>query len=204
MLSRVSVFLNLQNPCAGSVIANGVARRKKEIMTHDEFEYDVALSFAVQDRGLADKCSELLKSKGISIFLDEYESAERWGNDTIDHLVNIYSRKARYCVLFISQHYPLKTWTEAQRTDARERALRDENEYILPLQLDDTRVPGITQAAGYTDLRQHPMEEVVDRLAQKLEQANAYARSLPQSHDLRSGNISSAKTHSKDVPSDAK
>jgi hypothetical protein len=173
-------------------------------MTRNEFEYDVALSFAGPDRGVADNCSEMLKSKGISVFMDEYESADRRGKDTIDHLVNIYSRKARYCVLFISQHYPLNTWTEAQRTEARERALRDENEYILPLQLDNTHVPGITQAAGYTDLRQHPMEEVVDWLAQKLEQANVYARSLPQSHDLRSGNISSAKTHSKDVPSDAK
>jgi hypothetical protein len=173
-------------------------------MARDEFEYDVALSFAVPDRGVAEHCSDLLRSKGIFVFMDEYESAEQWGKDTIDHLVNIYSRKARYCVLFISQHYPLKIWTEAQRTEARERALRDENEYILLLQLDDTHVPGITQAAGYTDLRQHPMEDVVDRLAQKLEQANEYARSLPQSHDLRSGNISSAKTHSKDAPSDAK
>lgn len=173
-------------------------------MTQDAFEYDLALSFARQDRSVAHTYAERLKSSGLSVFLDEYVSAELWGNDTIDHLVNIYSRKARYCVLFISQYYPLDTWTEAERTNAQQRALRDANEYILPLQLDDTQVPGITQAAGYTDLRQHSMEEVVARLVQKLEQAKAHARPLPPSHDLRSGSTSSAKTHSTDVPSDAK
>jgi hypothetical protein len=173
-------------------------------MTQHTFEYDVALSFAGQDRDVAHPCAELLKARGISVFLDEYESVRRRGNDAIDHLVNIYSRKARYCVLFISKHYPLNTWTEADRTDAQQRALRDANEYILPLQLDDTHVPGMAQAAGYMDVRQHPMQEIVDLLAQKLEQAKAYARSLPQSHDLRSGSVSSAGTPSNDVPSDTR
>jgi hypothetical protein len=173
-------------------------------MTHDTFEYDVALSFAPEDRSTADTCAELLKSHGISVFMDEYASAAAWGKDAVDHLVNLFSRKARYCVLFISQYYPLDTWTEATRTDARERALRDADEYILPLQLDDRQVPGLTQAAGYTDLREHPMPEVVARLVQKLEQAKASARPLPPSHDLRSGSTSTAKTPSSDVPSDAK
>lgn len=173
-------------------------------MTHDIFEYDVALSFAGEDRVIAGKCAGLLKSAGISVFLDEYVSARGGGNDTIDHLVNLYSRKARYCVLFLSQHYPLKAWTETERMDAQQRALRDANEYILPLQLDNTQIPGVMQAAGYMDLRQHPMEEVVDLLAQKLAQAKAYARSLPQSHDLRSGSVSSANSDAKDVPSDTK
>lgn len=173
-------------------------------MTHDAFEYDVALSFAKQDRGAADQFAQLLKSRDISLFMDEYQSAGQWGSDTIDHLVNLYSRKARYCLLFISQHYPLDTWTEAERMDAQQRALRDANEYILPLQLDDRRVPGIMQSAGYTDLRQRPMEDIVDLLAQKLVQAKTRSRSLPQSHDLRSGNVPSANAPSKDNPSGAK
>lgn len=173
-------------------------------MTHDIFEYDVALSFAGEDRVIAEKCAALLKSEGVSVLLDEYVPARGSGNDTIDHLVNLYSRKARYCVLFVSQHYPLKAWTAAERMDVQQRALRDANEYILPLHLDDTQIPGLMQAAGYMDLRQHPIEEMVDVLAQKVAHAKVDARALPQSHDLRSGSTSSANSNAKDVPSDAK
>jgi hypothetical protein len=156
---------------------------------NDQFEYEVALSFAREDRGVVDQFADLLKSKGITVFYDEYETPELWGKDLVAHLVNIYSRKARYCVLFISRHYPLKQWTEVERRDAQERALRDANEYILPLKLDDSDVPGIIEAAGYRNLRQHAIEDVVDLLAEKLAQPKRPSGPPSQSHDLRSGNI---------------
>src|SRR5215208_7745603 len=163
-------------------------------MAGDEFEYDVALSFAEQDRDVVDKFANLLTSKRIKVFYDKYETAELWGKDLIDHLVNIYSRKARYCVMFISQYYPLKKWTKVERMAAQERAFRDANEYILPLRLDDTQVPGITETTGYRDLRQHPLEEVVNLLEQKLMKSKGQSSPPPQSHDLRSGSISSTNT----------
>jgi hypothetical protein len=169
-------------------------------MASDEFEYDVALSFAGEDRTIANKFADLLKSKGIKIFYDEYEAADMWGKDLIDHLVNIYSRKARYCVMFISQYYPLKKWTKVKRMAAQERAFRDANEYILPLRLDDTQVPGITETTGYRDLRQHSMESIVDLLEQKLRKSRGQSSPLPQSHDLRSGSVSSANTGFDSIP----
>src|SRR5687768_3512655 len=124
---------------------------------YDQFEYDVALSFAGEDRAVAEELGDLLRDKEIEVFYDEYQAGDLWGRDLVDHLVNIYSRKARYCVMLISQYYPLKKWTEVERTSAQERSFRDAAEYILPIQLDDTEVPGITDAAGYRDLRQHSM-----------------------------------------------
>jgi hypothetical protein len=163
-------------------------------MPTDEFEYDVALSFAGQDKEVACKFADQLKSKKISVFLDEYSSAELWGKDMVDHLVNLYSRKARFCVLLVSRHYPLKTWTDVERTAVQERSLRDANEYILPLRLDDTPVPGIEESSGYRDLRQGSVEEVVSLLVQKLGEAKGLSSPLPRSHDLRSGSVSSANT----------
>lgn len=163
-------------------------------MAGDEFEYDVALSFAGEDRTTAEKFAELLKAKSIKVFYDEYEAAELWGKDLIDHLVNIYSRKARYCVMLISQYYPLKKWTGVERMAAQERAFRDANEYILPIRLDDTQVPGITETTGYRDLRQHPVEDVVNLLEQKLMKFKGQSRLPSRSHDLRSGSVSSANT----------
>ena len=94
-------------------------------MSQDAFEYDVALSFASQDRGIAEELLRQLQEKNISVFLDEYKPGDRWGQDMLDHLVSLYSRKARYCVLLISQHYPLQSWIEDKHSAARERSFRD-------------------------------------------------------------------------------
>ncbi len=140
-------------------------------MTSDEFEYDVALSFAGEDRMIVEKFAKLLKARDIKVFYDEYEAADLWGKDLVDHLAEIYSKKARYCAMFISHNYPLKKWTKLERKYAQERAFRDANEYILPIRLDDTEVPGITETTGYRDIRQHSMESIVSLLEQKLAKA---------------------------------
>ena len=160
--------------------------------THDPFEYDVAVSYASEDKDTADELIRQLDEKKISVFRDEYVSPEssRWGKDIVDHIVNLYDRKARYCVLLVSPHYPLKKWTAVERTAARERALRDADEYILPIQLDETEVPGIGETPGYLGLRQGALEEIVKQLEAKLREVEERPGPPPQSHDLRSGNVS--------------
>jgi hypothetical protein len=162
--------------------------------THDQFEYDVALSFASQDKAIADDLARLLDTKHVKVYLDEYKAGDVWGNDMVNHLANVYGKKAKYCVLLISQHYPLKKWTFAERTSARERTFRDANEYILPLRLDDTDVPGIHETTGYRDIRQHSLESLVELLDEKRTQGKTVSGPPSQSHDLRSGNVPSSKT----------
>lgn len=162
----------------------------------DQFEYDVALSFAGEDRAVAEVFGHSLVNRKIEVFYDEYRAGDPWGKDLVDHLVNIYARKARYCVMLISQHYPLKRWTAVERTAARERSFREADEHILPIQLDDAEVPGVSEAKGYSDLRQHSMESIVDLLEQKLAQTKGQSGPPPQSHDLRSGNVRSTHRRS--------
>ena len=157
--------------------------------SRDAFEYDVALSFAEADKQVAGELAELMRGRHIKVFLDEYNSLAQWGKDILDHLVNLYARKARYCVLLISRHYPLASWTAAERASARELALRDAEEYILPVQLDNTEVPGIREVEGYRDLRQDSLESIADVLAQKLHETKSRSGPPPRSHDLRSGNV---------------
>ncbi|MCM3131289.1 hypothetical protein M3629_00730 [Paenibacillus polysaccharolyticus] len=47
-------------------------------------------------------------------------------------------------------------------------SLRNSNEYILPLKLDDTIIPGVLETTGYIDLRKTTKEEVVDLLCEKI------------------------------------
>lgn len=159
----------------------------------DPFEFDVAISFASEDRAVAEEVASLLARKDISVFHDEYKAGDVWGKDPVDHLVNLYARKAHYCVMLVSRHYPLKKWTEEERDAAQERAFRDADKYILPLQLDDQEVPGLAEAKVYRDLRQHSMESIVDILEQKLRETKGRSGPPPPSHDLRSGSVTSAR-----------
>lgn len=160
---------------------------------HDPFEYDVAISYAGEDRALADELTNLLMNRGMKVFQDEYrpEAAAAW-KDMVDHLVNLYARKAQYCLLLISEHYPLTAWTESERTEARERSFREAERYILPILLDDKAIPGLG-ASNAWDLRQHAREEIVDVVERKLMETKSRSGPPAQSHDLRSGNVPSER-----------
>jgi hypothetical protein len=161
---------------------------------HIPFEYDVAVSFATEDRAAAEELADLLAARNINVLRAEYQPAGLGGSDFVTHIAEMYRTKAQYCLLLVSKHYPLKAWTEAERTSAREHALRDPDEYILPLRLDESKIPGIKEVKGYQDLRQGSMESVVDLLEGKVRQNKLRSGPPSQSHDLRSGNVPPAET----------
>ena len=131
-------------------------------------KYDVALSFAGEDRQHAKALADLLKAGGYWFFYDENELAQLWGKNLYDYLSSVYKDRARYCVMFLSQHYERKLWTNHERQLAQARAFQENREYILPVRLDDTEIPGIPPTVGYLDLRAMTIEEVYEVLVKKL------------------------------------
>jgi hypothetical protein len=116
-------------------------------MTNDlniAFQFDVALSFAGEDRQYVDVIADRLRTRGVRVFYDRYEQATLWGKDLYEHLDQVYQGAARYCVLFASEHYANKVWTNHERRSAQARALRENEEYILPVRFDDTDIPRST------------------------------------------------------------
>ena len=131
-------------------------------------EYDVVLSFAGEDRQYAKELAELLKTNDYSCFYDENELANLWGKNLYDYLSSVYKDRARYCVMFLSKHYERQLWTNHERQLAQARAFKENREYILPVRLDDTEIPGIPPTIGYLDLRSTTIEEVYEALNKKL------------------------------------
>ena len=131
-------------------------------------KYDVALSFSGEDRRYAKELADLLKTNGYSCFYDEDELADLWGKNLYDYLSSVYKDRARYCVMFLSKHYERKLWTHHERQLAQARAFQENREYILPVRLDDTEIPGIPPTVGYLDLRAMTIEEVYEVLVKKL------------------------------------
>jgi hypothetical protein len=116
--------------------------------------YDVALSFAGENRAYVQEVAKLLKEAGISVFYDEFERANLWGKNLIEHLADVYGKNSRFVVMFISKEYVEKAWPTHERRHAQERALVAQAEYILPARFDDTLVPGMTTTVAFQDLRQ--------------------------------------------------
>ncbi|HUI88722.1 MAG TPA: TIR domain-containing protein [Anaerolineales bacterium] len=135
---------------------------------NDSYEYDVALSFAGEDRIYVRAVAAALTAQGIEVFFDEYKQVDIWGKDLYEHLHKVYSSQARYCVIFISEAYAKKVWTTHERKSAQERALQERNEYILPARFDNTELPGMSSTIAYVDLRKLGPEEFAKLIIQKL------------------------------------
>jgi len=114
-----------------------------------KYYYDVVLSFAGEDREYVEECADILTALGIKVFYDSYEQDVLWGLHLYTFLADIYSNKARYAIVFISQHYVKKCWTKHEFKFINERMFNSETEYLLPVFLDDTKLCGIPETQGY-------------------------------------------------------
>ncbi len=135
------------------------------------FEFDICFSFAGEDRTYVEKVASELKKSGVKIFYDLYEQTNLWGKDLYVHLDEVYRHKARFCVMFISQHYSQKLWTNHERRSAQARAFSENREYILPARFDDTEVPGLPPTVGYISLTDISPKEFAKLIKRKLEEA---------------------------------
>jgi hypothetical protein len=116
-------------------------------------KYEIAFSFAGEDREYVAEVAYELKKKKINIFYDEYEVATLWGKDLYQHLSKVYFEMAKYTVIFISDNYAKKLWAKHEFRNAQARAFKEAEEYILPVRFDDTILPGLMDTIGYIDLR---------------------------------------------------
>jgi hypothetical protein len=91
-------------------------------MNVEPFDYDVALSFAGEDREYVSKVAEELKRMGVRIFYDSFETVNLWGKDLYSHFDEIYRKRAQFCLMFLSQHYASKVLTNHERRAAQQTA----------------------------------------------------------------------------------
>jgi TIR domain len=137
-------------------------------MSNETYEYDIAISYAGEDRSYAEALADVLRNRGVHVFYDKYEKAVLWGQDLYTYLSDLYQNKSRYCILFLSKYYAAKLWTKHELQSAQARALREQNAYILPIRLDNTQIPGILPTTGYLDWSQETPETIADLLVEKL------------------------------------
>ncbi|MBV8694774.1 MAG: TIR domain-containing protein, partial [Ktedonobacteraceae bacterium] len=114
------------------------------------YQYEIVISYAGEDRLYADELVAALNRRGgVKLWYAEYEQHVTWGKDLYTYLSDLYQNKARYCVAFFSKHYARKAWTRHELAAAQARAFEENKEYILPIRLDDTKIPGVLATTHY-------------------------------------------------------
>jgi hypothetical protein len=109
-----------------------------------EHEYDFALSFAGEDRPLADALNELLDADDYVVFYDLNQQARIVGEDVEAFLAPIYASDSRFVIAVLGRMYGEKRWTIFESDQFKERfddghviPIWDRN--ALPSRFDETR-----------------------------------------------------------------
>ena len=132
------------------------------------FEYDIALSFAGEDREIAENIANALVIEGVKVFYDRFHKGDMWGKKLTNYFSEVYGPKARFVMPLISKHYNIKDWTDFEFSIARSEAKKRKREFILPVKLDSTKVVGIHEDVGYLDYETESSDGIVDAVLKKL------------------------------------
>jgi len=132
-------------------------------------QFDLAISFAGTEREVAGQLAARVREAGFSVFYDAFYPEDLWGKDLVETFHEIYSKRARYCVIFVSQEYNNRAWTIHERRSAQERMLKERGqEYILPIKADDAELPGMPTTIGYVALKDLGIDTIAELLIKKL------------------------------------
>lgn len=128
------------------------------------YDYDVAISFANEDRKFAYQLATRLNEKyKVKVFYDDYEQAKLVGSNLYEYLIDIHNAKARFCVIIVSKHYKEKRWTRHEWRAAQSRALKQPDEkYIIPVRMDLSDLPGLLDTVGYLSAIKLTIKKIAD------------------------------------------
>ena len=129
-------------------------RAAKPLAAHTtpRYRYDVALSYASEDRTFAAAIHDALRERALEVFYDDAERASTWGGSLPDRLQEVYERLARHCLVLASKAYNSRPWTLHELHAAQRRAARRPSEdYILPVRLDSAVLPDLPEHVIYLD-----------------------------------------------------
>lgn len=147
--------------------------------------FDVAVSFAGEDRTHAHAIAEELQRRSIRVFYDGFYQADLIGEDLSRMLGKIYSEASLFCLVLVSRHYASKRWTTFELTQAQERAISEDAAYIIPVRLDDAKVASLAAVTGFLDLRAQSVEDVCDVIATKITSTRRGGKPLAEQLGLR-------------------
>lgn len=134
------------------------------------YEYDVAVSFAGEDRATVESLVKALDAVGLDVFYDFDEQAMLWGKDLRTELARVYGEDAHFMIVCLSDRYPEKDWTNFEFEIGKKAAGKRTEDYLLPLIVGSERpaIVGLPTSVGHLSLQDRSAEDVAELVAEKI------------------------------------
>lgn len=129
------------------------------------YEFEVAISFAGENRELARKFSEKLELFDVSVFYDELYESNLLGKALSKQFTRIFNEDSRFVLCLLDANHHDKIWPTFERETFR---FRVQNEAIIPAYLDNTRFLGIPEDLYGFDMKSDYTEDDIDNFVIKL------------------------------------
>jgi len=133
-----------------------------------ESEYQVALSFAGEQRAYVRQVASELEKRGVNTFFDERNAIALWGKDQVEEFQRIYKMASAFVVMFVSINYAGKSWPTHERRSAFAGVIQRKRDFILPVRFDDTEVPGLNTNLAYLKASDYSPEKLAEAVCEVL------------------------------------
>ena len=132
------------------------------------YTFDYAISFSAECRSVAKELAEHLTAFGAVVFYDEFYRSYLLGKRLDHEFAWLFGGGTRFFVPIVSALYAERTWPQHEWSVARREAENRQEEFILPIRVDDSLLHVLPDAVGYMDLRRHPVNKVAELLIEKI------------------------------------
>lgn len=136
-------------------------------------KFDVAFSYAGEDRAYVERVADECLRRGVKVFYDRALTDELWGRDLDTHLPDVYESSASYVVVFLSSHYVRKAWPQRELAAAVKSRELLGLDYVLPARFDDSVAGPLPSSLADVDLRRIEPEDFARIIASKVEKHRA-------------------------------
>lgn len=136
--------------------------------------YDLALSFAGENRDLAEAVTQSLVEREMSVFYDKNEQHRILANDVEEYLAPIYRSESRFVLALLSKDYPRKIWTKFESENFKHRF--GENA-VIPIWYTDNTPGFFDESRKFGGISFNPEE---DLSLQASEIANTLSRMMEE------------------------
>lgn len=141
------------------------------------YKYDIALSYASEQKDYVSSVYKLLEMKGLSVYFAAAHQEELTGADMTKEFYSIFHDQCLLIAAFVSDIYLQKKRPMAEAAIGQMRSREEKRSCLIPVYFGDARLPEFDPDINYLNADK-PAEEVAHYLAEavrlrKAKQASA-------------------------------
>lgn len=139
-------------------------------MTRKRYPWDVAISYAKPNIGLAARINRSLRKESVETFFAPERQSQLWGKDERE-FDRVFGPDSRIQLSIVSRHYVRRPVPRREFRAALREARRRKTDSLLVLRVDNARLPGLRETTQYVRADQHSGPEITRFIVNKLKAA---------------------------------